>query len=721
MLRRPRAILILLLLSASAAPAAERWRVFDPPRQPKDARLGAAVTLDGYHPWEPYRDLDAWRERARVVRRQILVAAGLWPMPPAAPLEPVVRGRIDRGDYTIEKVHFQSYPGVYITGNLYRPAALGGRRPAVLSPHGHWRSGRFYELDEAGARRQIDGGKEKTLAGARYPLQARCAQLTRMGCIVFHYDMVGYADLQQIGHAAGFGDVEAELRLQSAFGLQTYNTLRAFDFLAGLPDVDPARIGVTGASGGGTQTFILCAIDERPAAAFPAVMVSTAMQGGCACENASHLRVGTGNIEFAALAAPRPYAMTGANDWTIDIETKGLPELKALWSAFGAADKVEARCFPAFEHNYNQVSRELMYGWFNRHLRLGHAEPVSEQPFEPVPPAELAVFGPEHPPPADAAGIEKLRAYLTEVSERQMAGLAPRDPESLADFRRVAGGALAAILHTSLPRPGEVEAVKHGGEELEGGIRLEKLALSRKGSGEEVPALLLRPRSWNGTVIVAASEQGKEACFAKGELEEDARVVLASGAALLVPDLFLTGEYLPRAEGDGGGGSAADLFPVDARRHKSYVGYTYGYNRTLLAQRVHDLLSTVAYARSLDGARAVHLIGVKKAGSWAILARALAGDAVRRTLVSDLLDFTAVDSSADPSFLPGALKYGGMPAFAALCAPGELRLAGVAPPPLVVAAYAAAGARDAVRGTALSPGVEAELIEWLSAAPGKDP
>ena len=121
----------------------------------------------------------------------------------------------------------------------------------------------------------------------------------RMGCVVFFYDMVGYADSKTVPHSA-FGAVEAELRLQNLMGLQTWNSVRALDFLAALPDVDAKRIGVTGASGGGTQTFILCAIDDRPAVAFPAVMVSTQMQGGCVCENCSLLRISTGNVEFAS-------------------------------------------------------------------------------------------------------------------------------------------------------------------------------------------------------------------------------------------------------------------------------------------------------------------------------------------------------------------------------------------------------------------------------------
>src|SRR5205823_2061428 len=210
------------------------------------------------------------------------------------------------------------------------------------------------------------------------------------------------ADSTAIEHRKGFTDADAELRLQSFMGLQTWNSVRSLDFLLSLPEVDAKRVGVTGASGGGTQTFMLCAVDDRPTVAFPAVMVSTAMQGGCVCENCSYLRQGTGNIELAALFAPKPLAMSGAHDWTIDIETKGLPELRALYGLYGAEDKVMAKCFPQFEHNYNQVSRELMYGWFNKHLRLGQREPVAEQPFVPVPPRELSVFDAKHPLPGDA-------------------------------------------------------------------------------------------------------------------------------------------------------------------------------------------------------------------------------------------------------------------------------------------------------------------------------
>ena len=104
--------------------------------------------------------------------------------------------------------------------------------------------------------------------------------------------------------------------------------MRSLDFLLTLPEVDSERIAMTGASGGATQTMLLAAIDDRVNLSFPCVMVSTAMQGGCTCENASLLRINTGNVEFAALFAPKPQGMNTANDWTKELAVKGFPELQ---------------------------------------------------------------------------------------------------------------------------------------------------------------------------------------------------------------------------------------------------------------------------------------------------------------------------------------------------------------------------------------------------------
>ncbi len=356
-----------------------------------DPRLGERRTLDGHFPFTPPRSTAEWQARAAALRRQVRVGLGLWPWPTRTPLNATIHGAVAREGYTVERVFFESVPGHFVTGSLYRPTGRAGKRPAVLSPHGHWPGGRFQDVDDAERKKQLASGAERFENGARHVLQARAVQLARMGAIVFLYDMVGYADSvqipQEIAHSARgrkradadglFFSAGAELQLNSILGLQVWNAVRALDFLAGLPDVDAGRIAVTGASGGGTQTFLLSAIDDRPAVAFPAVMVSARMQGGCTCENADYLRIGTGNVEFAALFAPKPLGMTAADDWTKTMPTDGFPELQRHYELFNARDKVQLFPFLQFGHNYNAVSREAMYGWLNTHLGLGLDAPVT--------------------------------------------------------------------------------------------------------------------------------------------------------------------------------------------------------------------------------------------------------------------------------------------------------------------------------------------------------
>src|SRR6185312_10522730 len=334
-------------------------------KKPTDVRLGPPKNLNGYFPFAVPKSKEAWAERRKLVCERVLVATGLWPLPDKTPLNAVIHGKIERDGYTVEKVFFASMPGHYVSGNLYRPlsrvsTAGDGKHPVILNPHGHWANGRFYQAGDAEVAKQLKTMAEGTPESAKYPLQARCAMLARLGFIVFHYDMVGVADSKAIPHREGFKDVQAELRAQNFMGLQTWNSIRALDFVESLPDVDPKRIGVTGASGGGTQTFMVGAVDDRPAAAFHAVMVGTAMQGGCVCENCSGLRVDTGNVELAAIMAPKPLAMSGADDWTKEIRTKGLPELKQLYGMLGAAGNVDAKAWLQIPHNYAQPSREFM-------------------------------------------------------------------------------------------------------------------------------------------------------------------------------------------------------------------------------------------------------------------------------------------------------------------------------------------------------------------------
>jgi len=633
---------------------------------PRDARLERLVTLEGEHPWTAPETAEAWTARRAQVRRRVLVAAGLWPEAPRCPLEPVVGAPIEREGYVVESVRFQALPGVFVTGSLYRPKGHGPF-PAVLCPHGHWDHGRFTVIDEGEARAQIERAEEARLPNARHHLQARCATLARLGCLVLHYDMIGYADSVQLDHWTGFGDVEAELWGMSHFGLQTLSSIRALDYLESRPDVDRARIAVTGASGGGTQTFILAAVDDRPAVLFPAVMVSTAMQGGCVCENASHLRVGSGNIELAAMAAPRPLGLTGADDWTIEIESKGLPELKRLYARMRAPANVEAWCYPTFPHNYNLVSRTRLYEWLNEHLRLGHVPPIVEPELVPIAPEELSVWDAGHPAPARGSGLERARAAWLRAARADLAdtlALARSDP---ARFEALVGGALATLVAAELPARVE---------ELDG-------ALTPAGAGHRVRWAVRAGGSSAAPVSVLQVLDGE-------------REALACDAALCA-------EVRPLLAGEAG------ALPVDGERHARYVGYTWGYNRTLFAERVADVLTAVARLAEL-GERPVRLVGLGAAAPWTVVAASLAGQAVEAVAVEGGWDFDRITELGDPDLLPRAARYGGIGAFAALVAPRRLLWIGQVPE-VVRASFEARGAQAALE--TLAELDRAELAAWL--------
>src|SRR5437899_4618519 len=152
---------------ASAAP-----RVLPQGKLPNDIRLEPLKDLDGCFPFTPPASKAAWEKRSERVRRQILLSQGLWPMPTKTPLNPVIHGKIDRGEYTVEKVYFESAPGFFVTGNLYRPKNVAGKAPGVLFAHGHWTDARLSESTDAELRRELADGEERFEQGGRSRFQS---------------------------------------------------------------------------------------------------------------------------------------------------------------------------------------------------------------------------------------------------------------------------------------------------------------------------------------------------------------------------------------------------------------------------------------------------------------------------------------------------------------------------------------------------------------------
>ena len=373
----------------------------------------------------------AWEQTSQYLRRHILVSTGQYPnFEPLLklPLNPQIFGKIERSDYTVEKVYFESYPGFFCTGNLYRPRGKDGPFPAIVSPHGHWDRGRLENIE-------------------RGSIPGRCINFAKQGYVIFSYDMVGYNDSgQQVDHRSfPNGDREAIWGI-SLLGLQLQNAIRSIDFLQSLPDVDPDRIACTGASGGGTQTFMLMAIDDRIKVSAPVNMISAHMQGGCLCENAPNLRIDFSNIEIGAMMAPRPLLLVSATgDWTKDTPNVEYPAIHSIYQHFGAADKIHQVQIDA-EHNYNKASREAVYQWFAKWLLENQdSSKLTEVDFTVESDEDLLVFH-DRAIPYHALSTEELLASLRQLGKAAIEKRKPNTINELTAFQSEMGlGLLHAL------------------------------------------------------------------------------------------------------------------------------------------------------------------------------------------------------------------------------------------------------------------------------------
>lgn len=724
--------LLLAVLSSLPVAAQPNRRVYEHGQFPSDCRLQDPKDLNGHFPYEVPADQAAWEARAEALKQRILVATGLWPLPDKTPLNAVIHGKVQREGFTVEKVYFESLPNHFVTGLLFRPddgqtaAAVQGSRPAVLCPHGH--GGRLQDHGPQQILKLIASGDEEFADSGRFPKIARCAHLARMGCVVLIFDMLGYADSQQISMEVahrlklrrpdlegkekwGLFSAQADLRAQNVMGIQTWNAIRCLDFLEQLPDVDPKRIGVTGGSGGGTQTILLCAIDPRPIVAFPNGMVSTSMQGGCTCENCNLLRIGTGNVELAALFAPKPQGMTAADDWTRAMMNDGYPQLQQIYEMLGAKENVICHDLLQFQHNYNWVTRAKMYQWFRTHLGLFESTSLEEIDFEALTASEQAVWNDQHPQPAGGIDYElSLTQQLTEISTKTLAGIAPRDQQSLQQFREIVGGVYQTLIHRSLPQHQSIERTKVYKQAHAGYWYFEdKLRLAAE--QEEFPVISLFPMhiKWNGDVVIWIDGQGKAGLFAEsGQLRAEVARLVDRGAAVVSPDLFLQGEFLSDAE------------PVRQQRvvsnPREIASYTYAYNDSLLVQRVHDIMTVVAWVKEDEHApQRIHLIGTGGTGPIVAAARATLGDVVNKAAVlTDGFRFENITDYRDPDFVAGSVKYGDLPALLALSAPHPLWIAGEQGqvPEWVAAAYRATGKPQNVISFESLDDVDA-AVTWL--------
>ena len=336
-----------------------------------------------------WNDLDSWESRAEKIRNGIITGMKLDKMPEIkGDFNPIIRNTRTFDGYIVENIAIESFPGFYITGNLYRPVNPKKQNPAILSPHGHLADKRL-----------------------KKDVQYRCATLARMGAIVFAYDMVGFGESSQVTH-----------KIPIALLLQTWNSKRVLEYLLSRSDVDDDRIGMTGGSGGGTQTFILTAIDNRIKVSVPVVQVSAHFFGGCVCESGMPIHKSenhqTNNVEIAALCVPRPLMLiSDGADWTRNTPRIEYPYIQKVYALYNAEHKVENVHFYAEKHDYAYSKRAVMYIFMAYHLKLKahlvYDNGIKEDFVTILPMEQLKVFTNENPRPKDALlGNKAVIKYL---------------------------------------------------------------------------------------------------------------------------------------------------------------------------------------------------------------------------------------------------------------------------------------------------------------------
>jgi dienelactone hydrolase len=592
------AIVVALVFSTQASEVKEKPRDLDTPRTFPEIHSKAE-----------------WQKRAGQIHDNVLVSCGLWPMPEKTPLNAHVFGRLERDGYSVEKVYLETYPGFFLGGNLYRPLGHGkGPFPGILNPHGHWDQGRLTDA-ESGS------------------IPARCISFARQGMVAFAYDMAGYNDTKQVAHRAFATDPTNLLWSVSMMGLQTWDSIRALDFLASLPDVDKKRLACTGASGGGTQTFMLGAADDRLAAQAPIVMVSHIMQGGCLCENAPGLRVDYSNMEIAAQPAPRPQILVASTgDWTRATMTVEGPALQRIYDLFGASDHLRYAIFN-FNHNYNQTTREAVYPWFGKWLlHDDNAADFKEQSHAKEPDTNMLAFA-DGKLPDGALTQEQLLASIIDRDKAQLEAARPHDRKSLAAWKKV--------WRTAWEHDFQLPAVKKVGESRAGN----KITLTRDPDQVEVNLESIEP----------------------SEKKADLTVILAQAGAVQDSDRALAKQLA-----SGGVRVLIVELPVEVMAANQFTNFFCTYNRTLMQKRVADLKAVIDFAKEHSPKTRVVLAGRGEAGLACLAAGPLAAGVVA--------DCNRLDDSRDQPllandvFVPGLRRIGSFNGIAALAAPHPLLL-----------------------------------------------
>lgn len=291
-----------------------------------------------------YHDKGSWEMRKAILKPQLYKALELSPIPAKPASKPVITPKRVFDGYTVENIAIEILPGLYINGSLYKPLKIKGKIPVILSPDGHWEHQRY-----------------------RADCQIRCATLARMGAMAYSYDLFAWGEsLLQFK--------VADHRRSLAQTIQALGAIRILDYMLALKETDPARVGISGGSGGGSHTVLMTAMDDRIKLSAPVVSVSSYFYGGCPCESGMPIHQcggGTDNVEIAAMAAPRPQLLiSDGQDWTANMPEHDFPYLKKMYGYYGAENLVENVHIPNEGHDFGPSKRYPLYTFIAKNFHL---------------------------------------------------------------------------------------------------------------------------------------------------------------------------------------------------------------------------------------------------------------------------------------------------------------------------------------------------------------
>jgi hypothetical protein len=298
-----------------------------------------------------YSDAAAWEKRKAEMRSCIFSALKLSPLPSKPASKPIVRPVRDMGEYTIQNIAIETLPGLYCCGSVYRPKNFKDKVPVIMAPNGHFESGR-YNKDQ----------------------QKLCATLAQMGAIVLSYDLFGWGEstLQ-----FKFEDHNQSL----AMTIQALNGLRWLDYLLTLNEADAQRVGITGASGGGSQTMLFASLDDRFKVSAPVVMLSCYFYGGSHSESGMPIHLcggGTDNPEIAAMFAPKPQlVVSDGKDWTAHVPEIEFPYLQRVYHFYNKVDEVSNVHLPLEGHDFGPNKRKAVYQFMAAQFKLNLHKAIS--------------------------------------------------------------------------------------------------------------------------------------------------------------------------------------------------------------------------------------------------------------------------------------------------------------------------------------------------------